>query len=230
VLAAVPPTVGGTLALGILAAFALRGRWRGLAAFIVTLGAVVGISVLRIGWWIPDWLRVVREYAAYAPPAWPPNFLPLPLRIVFVAALIGLALWTLFRFLGYQLPVASRQSSNSEPGTQSSVLKTQSLVDMAVAAILTVLLLIPQTGYYYLVLLIPVIIACLERARGLPPHERRWVWLACVAAVASPWLYFSLPNSNPDAQSLILPVHIGLTWLTLNWRLMQREQSLPQHA
>jgi hypothetical protein len=213
VLAAVPPTVGGTLALGILVAFALRGRWRGLAAFIVTLGLVVGISILRIGWWIPDWLLVVREYAAYAPPAWPPNFLPLLLRIVFVAAIIGFALWTLYRFL--------------RPSPASS---TQNLADLVIAAILTVLLLIPQTGYYYLVLLTPVIIACLERARGLPRSERRWVWLSCIAAVASPWLYFSLPNFNPDTQSLILPVHVGLTWLAIHWRLVAREKSFSRPA
>jgi hypothetical protein len=204
VLAAVPPTVGGTLALGILTAFALRGHWRGLAAFIITLGLIVGFSILRIGWWIPDWLRVVREYAAYAPPAWPPNFLPLPLRILFVALVIGFVLWTLYRFLRFF--------------TQHSVLSTQYSIDLVIAAILAVLLLIPQTGYYYLVLLIPVIIACLERARGLPRRERRWVWVACIAAVVSPWLYFSLPNFNPDTQSLILPLHVGLVWLAIQWR------------
>ncbi|MBZ0288607.1 MAG: DUF2029 domain-containing protein [Anaerolineae bacterium] len=218
VLAAVPPTVGGTLALGILAAFALRGRWRGLAAFIATLGIVVLISILLIGWWLPDWLRVVRDYAAYAPPAWPPNFLPLIVRIPFVAGVIIYALWSLARFLGFQVPVASRQPSNS-------ALSTQNLADLVIAALLTALLLIPQTGYYYLVLLIPVIVACLERAGGLPRRERRWVWLACIAAVASPWFFFSLPDFNPDTQSLILPVHVGLTWLALNGRLMQREKS-----
>ncbi|MEO8610485.1 MAG: glycosyltransferase family 87 protein [Chloroflexota bacterium] len=219
VLATVPPTVGGTLALGILAAFALRGRWRGLAAFIVTLGLIVLVSILRIGWWIPDWLRVVREYAAYAPPAWPPNFLPLPLRVLFVAAIIGFALWTLFRFLrpSNTLPVAS--------APQSSVLISRPSIDLVIAAILTALLLIPQTGYYYLVLLIPVIVACLERARGLPRPERRWVWLSCILAIASPWLYFSLPNFNPDTQSLILPLHVGLTWMAINWRLDVREKS-----
>lgn len=226
VLAAVPPTVGGTLALGILAAFALRGRWRALVAFIVTLGALVLISILRIGWWIPDWLRVVSEYAAYAPPAWPPNFLPLPLRVIFVALIIGYAAGTLLHFLDFQSRVASHQSktetigrSNSVLSPHDSALQTLSSIDLVIAAILSVLLLIPQTGYYYLVLLIPVIMACLERARSLPRAERKWVWLSCIAAVVSPWLYFSLPGFNPDTQSLILPLHLGLTWIALNARL-----------
>jgi hypothetical protein len=216
-LATVPPTMGAPLALGILGAMALRGRWRGLAAFLVTMALVVGISILRIGWWIPDWLRVVREYAAYAPPAWPPNFLPLPLRIVLVVAVVLYLGWSLVKFLR----VSRNQDENSLLVTHHSVLSTQYFVALLLAA----LLLIPQTGYYYLVLLIPVIVACLERSRALTKSERRLVWLSCILAVVSPWLYFSIPGMNPEMQSLILPLHVGPMWLAVNSRVAIREKT-----
>jgi hypothetical protein len=212
-LATVPPTLGAPLALGILGALALRGRWRGLAAFVVTLAVLTGISIVLIGWWIPDWLEVVRDYASYAPPAWPPNFLPLPLRIVLVGGIILYGAWMLWRFLRYQSPATSQASL-----TGNWKLETDSFIDLVIALLLAALLLIPQTGYYYLVLLIPVIVACLERARGLSRGERWLVWLACAAAVASPWLYFSIPNFNPEIQSLIVPLHVGLVWLVVNGR------------
>ena len=198
-LAMVPPTVGAPLAGVMLGAYALRGRWRGLAAFVVTMLVLVGVSVLRIGWWIPDWLRVVGEYAAYAPPVWPPNFLPLVLQLVLVAAVVAFAGLALLRFLR-----AKDMTSQS--------------VDLAVWTLLAALLLLPQTGYYYLVLLIPVIIVCLYRARKLPPTMRYIIWLSCMLAVVSPWFYFSLPGFNPDIQSLILPLHVGLTWLATQFR------------
>jgi|GEM_PF-691265 len=214
-LATVPPTLGAPLAVGILGALALRGRWRGLAAFGAAMAVLVGASMVRIGWWLPDWVRVVGEYAAYAPPAWPPNFLPLPLRVVLVAGVVVYVAWTLLRLLGLSSHSIGITRHASHSSTQSSVLSPPSLTDLVVALLLAALLLIPQTGYYYLVLLIPVIMACLEQARALPPSGRRLIWVGCIAAVASPWLYFSWPGFNPEVQSLILPLHVGLVWLAV---------------
>lgn len=202
-LATVPPTVGGPLALGILGLHLLRGQWRGLAAFIITMLVLVGISILRIGFWIPDWVNVVRAYADYAPPVWPPNFLPIVPRVLLVMGVIGGLLYAVFK----GKPLAVSRQPSAKP-TEYSALSTQYSV-----LILAVLLLIPQTGYYYLVLLIPVIVDALFRAEKLPGL---WCWLirlSCVLAVLSPWFYFSLPGHNPDTQSLILPIHVGLTWV-----------------
>jgi hypothetical protein len=85
-----------------------------------------------------------------------------------------------------------------------------------VAALLAALLLLPQTGYYYLVLLIPVIIACLHRARLLPSAVRYAVWLSCLLAVLSPWVYLGQSGFDPEIQSLIVPLHVGLTWVAAN--------------
>ncbi len=195
-LATVPPTVGGPIALGILGLYLLRGRWRGLAAFTIALAVLVGISILRIGFWIPDWVNVVRAYADYAPPVWPPNFLPLALRVGLVLVLLCALIFTAYK------------TKFSTPKTQHLVLSTQYSV-----LLLAALFLIPQTGYYYLVLLIPVIVDTLHRAEKLPGVGRWLIRLSCVLAVLSPWVYFSLPGHNPDTQSLILPIHVGLTWV-----------------
>jgi len=214
--ATVPPTVGGPIVLGILGLHLLSGRWRGLAAFVITMGLLVGISMVRIGFWIPDWLNVVRAYADYAPPVWPPNFLPPALRVGLVLLLIGGLIYAVFSYrfsvIGFQLSV--KQTRNSELSTQYSAL------------LLAALLLIPQTGYYYLVLLIPVIVDTLHRAEKLSSSLRWLIRLSCAAAVLSPWVYFSLPGHNPDTQSLILPIHIGLTWaITVLTQPRQQPQS-----
>src|SRR5690606_14180078 len=98
----------------------------------------------------------------------------------------------------------------------------RNMVDLAVAALLIGLMLLPQTGYYYLVLLIPVIVATLYRARELPPNQRRLIWLSCALAVVSPWFYFSIPDFNPDMQSLILPLHVGVTWIAAQRETWER--------
>lgn len=214
--ATVPPTVGGPIALGILGVYLLWGHWRGLAAFVITMGLLVGVSVLRIGWWIPDWLNVVRAYADYAPPVWPPNFLPPILRVGLVLVVVGGLIYIVFsyRFL-------IRQTWNAEHGTWNSAFSTQYPV-----LLLGALLLIPQTGYYYLVLLIPVIVDTLYRAEKVSSSLRWLIRLSCAAAVLSPWVYFSLPGHNPDTQSLILPIHVGLMWaITVLTQPRQQPQS-----
>ncbi|MBZ0285387.1 MAG: DUF2029 domain-containing protein [Anaerolineae bacterium] len=195
-LATVPPTVGGPIALGILGLYLLRGQWRGLAAFTIALAVLVGISILRIGFWIPDWVNVVRAYADYAPPVWPPNFLPLVLRVGLVLVLLGALIFTAYK------------TKFSVPKIQHLVLSTQYSV-----LLLAALFLIPQTGYYYLVLLIPVIVDTLHQTEKLPGVGRWLIRLSCLLTVLSPWVYFSLPGHNPDTQSLILPIHVGLTWV-----------------
>jgi hypothetical protein len=207
-LGTVPPTVGGALAIIMLGACALRGRWRGFVAFGVTMAILVGISMLLIGWWIPDWLRVVREYAAYAAPVWPPNFLQPIARYGLVCAAVVFFGMALVRFLRTRSKEVEQEKRN--------------MVDLAVAALLIGLMLLPQTGYYYLVLLIPVIVATLYRARELPPNQRRLIWLSCALAVVSPWFYFSIPDFNPDMQSLILPLHVGVTWVAAQRETWER--------
>ncbi|MCA0458924.1 MAG: DUF2029 domain-containing protein [Chloroflexi bacterium] len=204
VIATVPPTIGGPIVLAIMGAFALRGRWRALATFIMIMALVTGFSILRIGWWIPQWINIVRQYADYAPPVWVPSFLPSPIALILVGVLMAYLGWSFYRFW--------KQFNQTEQ------------VNFVVAVLLVGLLLLPQTGYYYLVLLIPVIVVTLAYARELPSPLKWRVRLSCILAVISPWFYFSIPGHNPDIQGLILPLHVGLTWvitLGLSGRLKQ---------
>jgi hypothetical protein len=208
VLATMPPTTGGTLAGLILGALFLRGRWRGLAAFVVTLALLTFITILRIGWWIPDLLNVLRGYSSYAPPAWSPGFIALPLRYAFVALVVMWLGWALFRFwrLNHQYTISQPSAISHQPSADSYT----SFIDYTITAILACLLLLPQTGNYYLVLLSPVIVITVYRAKAL---RWRWlIWLSCVLAVLSPWLYLYLGDDEQGFQMLLVPLHVALTW------------------
>jgi hypothetical protein len=203
-LATMPPTVGAPIVGMILLVYALKGRWHGLVAFAVTMLILVGISIVKAGWWIGDWLAIARSYTVYANPVWPPNFLPFVLlRAALVIAVIVFLLWMLLRFW--------HVSPQAEPTNRVET-------DFFSAVIFAALFLLPQTGYYYLVLLIPALVVSIERARRLPPTPRRLAWLACALTILSPWFYFSLSGLNPRAQSLILPIQVAVIWLTINLR------------
>lgn len=190
-LASVPPTLGVPLSVMVLGGCALRGRWRGALAFCVVMGVLVGISILKIGWWLPDFLAVVRAYADYAPPVWPPGYVAwLPLRWLLVGGVLAMLAWQTRQFWrGGALP------------------------DFVAAAVLACLLLLPQTGNYYLVLLIPLALLCLQRAHG--QTARLLTGLAIGALVFSPWWYFNLGDKAQDVQLLLVPLHVLLLWLAL---------------
>jgi hypothetical protein len=192
-LATIPPTVAGPLALVILGGYALSGRWRGLLAFGATLLILSLIAVAKIGWWLPDFLDGLRLYPGYAHPVWPPSLIASPLlRVVLIVVALLLLGWSLWRLRGGS---ADRQ------------------IDFVITALIAGVLLLPITGNYYLLLLIPAIVACLWRARG------RWgLQLLAALAIVSPWLYFALRLAAPDLDLLLLPLHVGLVWVALNFR------------
>jgi hypothetical protein len=157
------------------------------------------LSVLQIGWWIPDFLTGLFSYADYAHPVWAIGLIEsLPLRILTLALVVGATLWMALRF------VRERASD----------------VDWIVTAILAVLLLVPQTGNYYLVLLIPVLIVCFKRAPELQPSYTWGIRLACVAAVFSPWLYAA---QFPGLETLGLPLHMALIWACIQRQSLEGE-------
>jgi hypothetical protein len=79
-----------------------------------------------------------------------------------------------------------------------------------IAALLAALLFMPQTGNYYLVLLIAPLVVVFYRAGKL-----RGGWLVAVLAVLavlSPWLYLAGREAFPQAEHLLLPLHVALVW------------------
>src|SRR5690606_21492846 len=99
--ATIQPTISAPPAGARLLGYALRGRWKGLVAFVVALGILTAITVIQIGWWMPDFLVNLRDYARYATYyLWTPDLFESPvLKIAFVALLLFVLVWTLWRFL-----------------------------------------------------------------------------------------------------------------------------------
>ena len=178
-LTAVPPTIAIPLALLLLFGYALHRRWRALLAFGTVLAILTGITILQIGWWLPDFIAQLGGYSSYAAPVWPPNLIDSTvLRVLFVLAVSALLLLTFYRFW-----------------------KTQHAENFAVAAILVCLLLLPQTGNYYLILLIPPLLLIFRRGALL---QR----IGVVVAILSPWVFRSLPDPSLEALILPLYVLI----------------------
>ncbi len=193
----IPPTIAVPLGLALLVAYALRGRFQGLMAFIITIGALVAITTIQIGWWIPNFVDVLGQYAQYARPIWAANLIGNPvLRIFFVAGAVAVCFWTFLNF--WRNPDRERQ------------------IELAITLMIAVVMLIPQTGSYYMVLLIPPLLACIYRAQILP--EKWLIWLACGLAVISPWIYWQTSGESAQSEALLLPLHVGIIWYVVYFR------------
>lgn len=194
----VPPTIAAPLALVILLVHVLVGRWRGMVAFLLTLGGLTLVSILQIGWWIPEFLWILGEYTQYADPTWAPNFIDNPLiRSLFVMGVMAFNAWIIRRFYLKR--------------------NVESQVDVIICLMINGVILLPQTGGYYLVLLIPALIVSLYRV-----HQVRMGWLAilaCALAIFSPWFYVRMYGDFPTIESLLLPLHVGLVWVGTSYRL-----------
>lgn len=186
-LATVPPSLSGPLALVLLGAVALRGRWRGLASFLGSLALLTLASSLRIGWWLPDFLTAVGNYSGYSSLVWPPSLLGAPWAAWGFTVLV--AGWLLHWLRAYL----------RAPGSH--------FVGFSLAALLAALLLLPQTGTYTLSLLIVVLFAL-----SLQPHAHRLQDVLLLGLMLSPWLFYRLGDT--PLQLLVLPL---LCLLLFQW-------------
>ncbi len=188
VLCMMPPTFGVFLVGLALLPEVLRGRWRAALVFVGVMTLLCVITFLRIGWWIPDWLATLSAYREYANPYFAPEILPLPVQIVLtLAALLvcGRVIWRWWRAGG-----------------------DEAWQDAMSAAILTLMLLLPQTGSYYLsALMIVAVIAARRIAR-----RGQWVGAAVWAAgVGLPWLLYLSPDRGPY-EVLVMPLAMAALW------------------
>ena len=190
-LSTMPPTISVPFALIVLGGYSLKGRWKGLLGFAGTLTILTGITFALIGWWIPDFLHQISDYSRYAFPVWAPGIFDLPVISLFVVcATIAWLLWNVRDFVW-------------KDGKQNQI-------QFALAALITALILFPQTGNYYLVLLIPPIMVATKYTQAINGKQKWFVGGLIALAILSPWLYFSLQASNPNLPALLLPVHVGI--------------------
>jgi Glycosyltransferase family 87 len=187
----IPPTIAAPLSLALLMAYALRGRVQGLVAFIITIAVLIAITTAQIGWWIPNFVDILRKYAQYARPIWAVNLIENPvLRILFVGGVVAVCFWAFLNF--WRQPNREQQ------------------IDLSMTLMIVAVLLIPQTGSYYMVLLIPPILVCIYKGQVL--REKWLVWLACTLAIISPWFYWWLGGEESPLEALLLPLYVGLIW------------------
>ena len=180
-LTAIPPTIAAPMALILLVGHGLNGRWRALAAFSITMVILIGITMVQIGWWLPDFVAHLGTYGSYAAPVWGPGLIESALLRWLLIGGVGLILLLVFlRF---------RQAHQIE--------------DFAIGTMLLCLLVLSQTGNYYLVLLIPPLLVSFRRGGVI----RR---LGVALAILSPWLFRLLPEPSPEA--LLLPLYVLVLW------------------
>lgn len=211
--ATIQPTISAPLAGVILLAYGLRGHWKGLAAFILTLGILTAITVARIGWWIPDFIDNLGDYAGYATYyLWTPELFESPLvRTAFVAAILLLAGWAMWRF------IVLRSKRNGIVLDLAPI----SPINFIFTLIPACLLLLPQTGSYYLMLLLPLLLASLQNAEQMRGVVKGVVLLGCASALLIPWLYLMLLEETRRIEALLLPLHVWVVWAGTTWLARQ---------
>lgn len=194
-LATFSPTMALPYSLGIILSHAIVRRWRILLTFIATLFTLIVVSVVQVGWWISDFVRVIRAYSEYARPLWAMSIFDAgAVRLIAIASVTIFAIWSYLRF-------RSRQNSASQ-------------VDMIIAGNICLLLLIPQTGNYYLTLLIPPMIVIIYRARQV--SYRNLIWLAVILNVLSAWFYFRFTGEASILEAFMLPFQTLVIWCAVN--------------
>jgi hypothetical protein len=180
-----PPTIAVPLVLVLLGGLLLRGRVRPAIAFAAMCAAIGAVTLIMIGWWLPDFLDLLGAYARYAPPIWALAVLPgAPAQIAAGGLALAAGGWLAWR---------------ARRGDETA------LIDAIGGLFALVLLFLPQTGSYYLTLLIPPLLIALRRIAGWQ-SGRVWGVFAWLGAVGVSWAVFSLHDFRYQAEALLMPV------------------------
>jgi hypothetical protein len=148
-----------------------------LAALAAVLLALTAFTVVVIGWWLPDWLTALTGYSSYQ------RFL------TWVPERFGV-LWAGVGLLFVAIPVLRRLS----------------LADGYALTVVGLLLALPQTGVYYLITLLPILLIALQRAQKRPPLRRWGTLLLTVAFLVGSWASIVLDFEVAKIESLVLPL------------------------
>ena len=197
VLAMVRPEVVIIPLLAMLAVVWEKGDRRIIIAW---LAGLLGLWVLTSAWigpWESDYLSGILAYQAYSTPIWPPGLLNQS-WLAWLLVIVVLA-WSVWMWSELQsLDAAERL------GWLLSV------------AVLTSLILLPQTGNYTLILALLPAWVILWASRKKVAY-----WLPVLAVLASPWVFLFANGIPSTLEHLLIPVFLaGL--LALSWRLRRR--------
>ena len=200
-LSALQPTLMGPLGFLQLAGLAVRGRWRGLAVWIGVLLALTAVTVVIIGWWLPDWLNALAGYSSYQ------RFL------TWVPERFGV-LWAGVGVLCIAIPL----------------LRPLPLADSYALTVVGLLLALPQTGVYYLITLLPIVLIALQRAGARTKTRRALVITLSAAFLAASWAFMALDFEAAKTESVILPLGALLILAIASGVTSRRASSSPSAA
>ncbi|MBN1679847.1 MAG: hypothetical protein JW966_06115 [Anaerolineae bacterium] len=192
---------GALITAVVLLYLFLTQRYRIVFIWTAIMGSLFVLSLLQIGFWIPDFLDNMRGYRECCLYTYPPDTLGYaPLSPLFVIGVLGWGAWMLWQMR--RLPDVTRV-----PWGLSVV-------------IIVYLLVMTQSKDYTLVYgLLPAWMV-VWASRG-----RWWSTLAILAILFSPWVYDSagatLPKGNPLEQ-LLTPLFLGAL-LTVHWLEWRRQ-------
>lgn len=182
-----PPTIALGVAGVVCALYLLQKRWILSVSFGLVIGIAIAVTVLLIGWWVPQFLADMTAYSDYAYPVWVVRLLPVYASILLIGftGWVGLTFWR-------KPPLALRLHT-----------------DGFAFAILVALLLLPQTGNYYLTLLIVPLLLVIQRAA----QRRQWLLLiGCLLLVALPWMIWSTVEHYREVEGILLPLFMLFLW------------------
>jgi hypothetical protein len=194
VLATARPEVVMIPLLAILIVAWHKGDRRIVFAWMAGMLSLWLLTRAWIGPWELDYIRGIQAYQVYSSPIWPPGVLKQPwlaLLVVMMVVAWSAWMWRESRFLG----------SAEQLGWQISV------------AVLTSLLLLPQTGSYTLTLALVPAWVILWASR-----HRRAYWVPALAVLASPWIFLFIEVIPTALEHLLIPVSLAIL-LALQWRL-----------
>lgn len=144
------------------------------------------MTSLRVGPWVMDFLDGLRAYQEYSAPVWSLQFLnnaALAAVLILVVLIWGLWMWR-----------SVRVADTAERG--GWILAITSL---------TVLILLPQTGNYSLVMGLTAVWMILWTF-----DNRRLMWLLVLILLSSPWFFHSLGTERSILEHLIIPILLGI--------------------
>ncbi len=194
VLAMVRPEVVMIPLIAMLAVVWEKGDRRIIFAWLTAMLALWILTRAWMGPWESDYILGILAYQAYSTPIWPPALLNqtwLAWLLVIVVLTWSAWMWSELRSLG----------------------TAERLGWLISVAILTSLILLPQTRNYFLIMALLPAWVILWASR-----QRRANWLPVLAVLASPWVFLFADGIPNTLEHLLIPVILAVL-LSFQWRL-----------
>ncbi|GEM_PF-6723319 len=136
--------------------------------------------------------------------------------VVFTVILAALMVFTMI-VVGWWLPdwIANLRDYNTYVNHLVWIPERISFLIIPVALIgwlIALLLIVPQTGSYFLVFLLPITVIGVQRASRLSPIRRTFVYGLVALFFLASWTYQPLDIETRKIEALLMPLHALIIW------------------